>query len=85
LDDENSFLSPEYPHENVSHAAGIGTSIKIWQRPWLEKVAGNGDSFIVEIICFEDEGVTIHLIEDKSIILPNGIGTENTFKNIAIN
>jgi hypothetical protein len=22
------FLSPEYPHENVSHAAGIGTSIK---------------------------------------------------------
>jgi hypothetical protein len=23
-----AFLSPEYPHENVSHAAGIGTSIK---------------------------------------------------------
>jgi glycosyltransferase involved in cell wall biosynthesis len=62
-----AFLSPEYPHENVSHAAGIGTSIKNLATALVKK--GCGVTVIVygqkESFVFEDEGVNIHLIEDK--------------------
>jgi glycosyltransferase involved in cell wall biosynthesis len=62
-----AFLTPEYPHENISHAAGIGTSIKNLALSLVTKgcsvtviVYGQKESSI-----FEDEGVIIHLIQDK--------------------
>jgi glycosyltransferase involved in cell wall biosynthesis len=62
-----AFLTPEYPHENISHAAGIGTSIKNLAVTLVKKgcsvtvlVYGQNESTI-----FEDEGVIIHLIEDR--------------------
>jgi glycosyltransferase involved in cell wall biosynthesis len=62
-----AFLTPEYPHEKISHAAGIGTSIKNLAVALVKK----GCSVMVlvysqkESIIIEDEGVIIHLIEDK--------------------
>ena len=62
-----AFLTPEYPHKKTTHSAGIGTSIKN-----LAVALGNNGCGITvmvygqkETTVFEDEGVTIHLIEDK--------------------
>jgi glycosyltransferase involved in cell wall biosynthesis len=62
-----ALLTPEYPHENISHAAGIGTSMKSLAVALVKKgcsvtvlVYGQKKSTV-----FEDESVIIHLIEDK--------------------
>jgi len=62
-----AFLTPEYPHEKVSHAAGIGTSIKNLTTALVDtgccvSVFVYGQK-ISEII-FEN-GCTIHLIAKK--------------------
>jgi L-malate glycosyltransferase len=62
-----AFITPEYPHEKISHAAGIGTSIK----NLVVSLAKKGHSISVfvfsqntsEIIV--DNGVRIHLIKRK--------------------
>ena len=61
-----AFLTPEYPHKKVSHAAGIGTSIKNLAVALVKEnckvsiiVYGQNKSLI-----FEDEGVVIHVLED---------------------
>ncbi|MDO7135408.1 glycosyltransferase family 4 protein [Algibacter lectus] len=62
-----AFLTSEYPHPKVSHAAGIGTSIK----NLADALVNKGEQVTVfvyhqdtsEII--EDQGVTIHLIPKK--------------------
>jgi glycosyltransferase involved in cell wall biosynthesis len=62
-----AFITPEYPHIKIAHAAGIGTSIKNLTVALVKKncvitviVYGQKESMV-----FEDEGVTIHLIQDK--------------------
>lgn len=62
-----AFLTPEYPHEKVLHAAGIGTSIKSLVVALVEKgvkvslfVYGQATSEV-----FYEEGIKIHLIEKK--------------------
>jgi glycosyltransferase involved in cell wall biosynthesis len=62
-----AFLTPEYPHEKIVHAAGIGTSIK----NLALTLASKGHTITVfvygqksnEII--EEDGVSLHLIRDK--------------------
>ncbi|MEL0644486.1 glycosyltransferase family 4 protein [Olleya sp. Ti.3.14] len=62
-----AFLTSEYPHPKVSHAAGIGTSIK----NLADALVNKGEQVTVfvyhqdtsEII--KDQGVTIHLIPKK--------------------
>jgi glycosyltransferase involved in cell wall biosynthesis len=60
-----AFLTPEYPHERVQHAAGIGTSIKNLVVALVKK--GVKVSVFVygqkEDAIFQEEGVKIHLIE----------------------
>lgn len=63
-----AFLTPEYPHKKVSHAAGIGTSIKNLAVALVKEkckvsiiVYGQNKSLI-----FEDEGVVIYVLEDKN-------------------
>jgi glycosyltransferase involved in cell wall biosynthesis len=60
-----AFLTPEYPHEHVQHAAGIGTSIKNLVVA-LVKTGVKVSVFVYgqkeEIILWE-EGVKIHLIK----------------------
>ena len=62
-----AFLTPEYPHKKISHAAGIGTSIKNLALALVKK--GCEVTVIVhsqkESDVFEDDGVNIHLVEDK--------------------
>lgn len=62
-----ALLTPEYPHEKISDAAGIGTSIKNLATTLVKQ--GHGITVIVygqqETLFIEDEGVNIHLIEDK--------------------
>lgn len=62
-----AFLTPEYPHEQIRHAAGIGTSIKNLAYTLVKQ--GHDITVIVygqkETLFIEDEGVNIHLIEDK--------------------
>jgi glycosyltransferase involved in cell wall biosynthesis len=62
-----AFLTPEYPHEMMTHAGGLGTSIKNLAVTLVRK--GCSVTVIVysqkESAVFEDEGVAIHLIEDK--------------------
>ncbi|KJD33410.1 glycosyl transferase family 1 [Tamlana nanhaiensis] len=61
------FITPEYPHEKVAHAAGIGTSIKNLAMALVKK--GVGVFVIVynqnasEV--FNDNGVEIHCIAKK--------------------
>lgn len=62
-----AFLTPEYPHKKISHAAGIGTSIKNLAVALVKEnckvsiiVYGQNKSLV-----FEDEGVVIHVLEDK--------------------
>ncbi len=59
-----AFLTPEYPHNKVQHAAGIGTSIKNLALALAEKDVRV--SVIVysqkEHAMFEENGITIHLV-----------------------
>lgn len=61
------FLTPEYPHEKVTHAAGIGTSIKNLALALVQ--AGVAVSIFVysqkESTIFEENGITVHLISYK--------------------
>lgn len=61
------FLTPEYPHEKVTHAAGIGTSIKNLAVALVQK--GVAVSIFVysqkENLIFVENGITIHLIQKK--------------------
>lgn len=62
-----AFLTPEYPHEKISQSAGIGTSIKNLAVALSKK--GHGITVIVyaqkKSEIFEEDGVNIHLIENK--------------------
>lgn len=62
-----AFLTPEYPHEKVRHAAGIGTSIKNLAKALVQK--GVKVSIFVysqkEMLVLEQDGITIHLIPHK--------------------
>lgn len=62
-----AFLTPEYPHPRVEHAAGIGTSIKNLVEALVTKgvqvtvfVYGQNESAV-----FEEAGVTIHLLKSQ--------------------
>nr|WP_315146973.1 glycosyltransferase family 4 protein [uncultured Flavobacterium sp.] len=62
-----AFLTPEYPHPRVVHAAGIGTSIKNLVEALVTKgvqvtvfVYGQNESAV-----FEETGVTIHLLKSQ--------------------
>lgn len=62
-----AFLTPEYPHERVAHAAGIGTSIKnlvttLVQKGILVSVFVYGQE---EDAVFNKDGITIHLIKNR--------------------
>lgn len=62
-----AFLTPEYPHASVLHAAGIGTSIKnlavaLVQKKVTVTVVVYGQK---ESIIFEENGVCIHLIKNQ--------------------
>jgi glycosyltransferase involved in cell wall biosynthesis len=61
------FITPEYPHPKVSHAAGIGTSIKNLAIALVKK---NVDVTVFiyhqkESEIFHDNGVEIHLIKKE--------------------
>lgn len=62
-----AFLTPEYPHEKVLHAAGIGTSIKNLALALAAK--GVRVSVFVygqkETMEFEEDGVAVYLIAHK--------------------
>jgi len=62
-----AFLTPEYPHPRVLHAAGIGTSIKNLVVALVTK--GVQVSVFVygqmETAVFEEAGVTIHLLKSQ--------------------
>lgn len=62
-----AFLTPEYPHQRVTHAAGIGTSIKnlvvaLAQKKVKVSVFVYGQQ---EDALFTEEGITIHLIKNR--------------------
>jgi len=63
-----AFLTSEYPHPKVSHAAGIGTSIK----NLADALVNKGEQVTVFVYhqdtsdIIEDQGVTIHLIPKKT-------------------
>lgn len=68
-----AFLTPEYPHAQVAHAAGIGTSIKNLAEALAAKkqqvtvfVYGQEKDFIIH----ENE-ITIHVIKHKKFIFFN--------------
>lgn len=62
-----AFLTPEYPHSKVNHAAGIGTSIK----NLVEALVQQNVSVSVfvygqqENLFFKEKGVNFHLIADQ--------------------
>ncbi|OOV29313.1 glycosyl transferase family 1 [Flavobacterium sp. LM5] len=62
-----AFLTPEYPHPRVVHAAGIGTSIKNLVEALVTK--GVQVSVFVygqmETAVFDEAGVTIHLVKSQ--------------------
>ncbi|WP_281322647.1 glycosyltransferase family 4 protein [Flavobacterium aestivum] len=62
-----AFLTPEYPHERILYAAGIGTSIKNLVVALIKK--GIQVSVFVygqdEDVVFLEEGVKIHLIKNQ--------------------
>jgi glycosyltransferase involved in cell wall biosynthesis len=62
-----AFLTPEYPHEKVVHAAGIGTSIMNLVAALQKK--GCAVTVIVyaqkKTEVFIEKGIRIHLIEDR--------------------
>ncbi|MFV5686312.1 glycosyltransferase family 4 protein [Flavobacterium sp. GB2R13] len=62
-----AFLTPEYPHERVAHAAGIGTSIKnlvvaLAKKKVTVSVFVYGQQ---EDAVFAEDGITIHLIKNR--------------------
>jgi len=62
------FITSEYPHAKIKHAAGIGTSIKNLAITLAEKNI-NVTVFVYhqnENVVFLDDGVEIHLIKSKS-------------------
>ena len=62
-----AFLTPEYPHERVQHAAGIGTSVKNLVLALVKK--GVTVSVFVygqkEDAIFQEKGIKIHLIKGQ--------------------
>ena len=63
-----AFLTPEYPHLRVQHAAGIGTSIKNLAVVLARKEA-KVSVFVYgqkEDAVFEEDGVKIHLIKNQN-------------------
>lgn len=65
-----AFLTPEYPHSKIKHAAGIGTSIKNLAVALAAKnvevtifVYGQNTNDV-----FNDLGVTIHLLKDEKYL-----------------
>ncbi|NEW78283.1 MAG: glycosyltransferase family 4 protein [Gelidibacter sp.] len=62
-----AFLTPEYPHQKINHSAGIGSSIKNLAVALSKK--GHDITVIVyaqkKSEIFEEEGVNIHLLENK--------------------
>lgn len=66
-----AFLTPEYPHEKVQHAAGIGTSIKNLACELVNQ--GISVSIFVyaqkEAEIFHENGIRIHLIQYKKFKL----------------
>lgn len=62
-----AFLTPEYPHPKVTHAAGIGTSIK----NLVVALVKNNITVTVVVYgqkaseIFEEDGVTIHLLKNQ--------------------
>ncbi|MCL9809077.1 glycosyltransferase family 4 protein [Flavobacterium luminosum] len=62
-----AFLTPEYPHPEVKHAAGLGTSIK----NLAEALVAQGVQVTVLVygqsrdVVFEEKGIVFHLIADK--------------------
>ncbi|MDI6049170.1 glycosyltransferase family 4 protein [Flavobacterium sp. XS2P24] len=63
-----AFLTPEYPHERVAHAAGIGTSIRnlvvaLAQKKVKVSVFVYGQQ---EDEIFVEDGITIHLIKNRT-------------------
>jgi glycosyltransferase involved in cell wall biosynthesis len=66
-----AFLTPEYPHERVQYAAGIGTSIKNLVGALVNKgvvvtvfVYGQEEDAV-----FQEDGVYIHLIKKQKYIM----------------
>lgn len=62
-----AFLTPEYPHAKIAHAAGLGTSIKNLVQA-LSKKDVNVTVFVYgqkKEEFFEEEGVHFYLIKDK--------------------
>lgn len=62
-----AFLTPEYPHSKVNHAAGLGTSIKNLVSALVQENI-KVTLFIYGQKCSEvfiEDGVSYHLIEDK--------------------
>lgn len=63
-----AFLTPEYPHLRVQHAAGIGTSIKNLAVV-LARTEAKVSVFVYgqkEDAVFEEDGVKIHLIKNQN-------------------
>lgn len=62
-----AFLTPEYPHPEVKHAAGLGTSIK----NLVEALVAQGVQVTILVygqtrdVVFEEKGIVFHLIADK--------------------
>lgn len=62
-----AFLTPEYPHFKVEHAAGLGTSVK----NLVSALVSEGVEVTVFVYgqssdeMFEEEGIHFHLIEDR--------------------
>lgn len=63
-----AFLTPEYPHKNTRHSAGIGSSIK----NLVQALVKHGHKITVFVYAqngnkvFQDQGATIHLINNKN-------------------
>lgn len=62
-----SFLTPEYPHEKVTHAGGIGTSIEnlvvaLVQKKITVSIFVYGQE---EDVIFTEGGIKIHLIKNR--------------------
>lgn len=63
-----AFLTPEYPHKNTGHSAGLGSSIKNLVQALVEE-GHKITVFVYAQNCnkiFKDQGATIHLIENKN-------------------
>lgn len=63
-----AFLTPEYPHEKVSHAAGIGTSIKNLAQALVMKGGVSVSVFVYsqnEDLIIEEDNIKLHLIKRK--------------------